>query len=103
MAGALPLFEFINDNNLNETFSECVKLLKVLLTVPMTTSEAGRSFSTLKRIKTFQRNTMAQDRLSALAMLSMERDMIMKIPDFNQRVIDKFAASKDRRMDFLFK
>ena len=103
ITGALSLFEFINGNNLNETFSECVKLLKVLLTIPMTTSEAERCFSTLKRIKTFQRNTMKQDRLSALAMLSVERDLIMQIPDFNQRVIDKFAASKDRRMDFLFK
>lgn len=46
---------------------------------------------------------MCQERLSALAMLSKERDFIAEIPDFNQRVIDKFASSKDRRMDFLFK
>lgn len=46
---------------------------------------------------------MSQEKLSALAMLSKERDLIESIPDFNQRVIDKFAAAKDRRMDFLFK
>ena len=45
--------------------------------------------------------SMVQDRLSALAMLSVKRNFIMQIPDFNQRVIDRFAASKDRIMDFL--
>jgi len=34
----------------------------------MTTAEVERSFSTLKRIKTFLRNSMTEDRLTALAM-----------------------------------
>ena len=34
---------------------------------------------------------MSQDRLSALAMLSTERDPIMEIHDFNRKVIEKFA------------
>src|SRR5215469_9020021 len=60
-------------------------------------------FSTLKRIKTFLRNTMDQERLSALAMLSIEKDFITKIADFNNKVIEKFAHAKERRKDFLFK
>lgn len=103
MSGALGLLDFIRQNNLCDTLSECFKLLSMLVTMPMTTSEAERCFSTLKRIKTFLRNTMSQERLSALAMLSIERDFIMAIPDFNQRVIEKFASSKERRMDFLYK
>ncbi|KAJ4445092.1 hypothetical protein ANN_06891 [Periplaneta americana] len=110
ITGALSMFDFINENNLNEAFSESVKLLKALLTIPMTTSKAERSFSTLKRIKTFQRNTMTQERLSALAMLSVERDLIMQIPDFNQRVIENlhparigewiFSSNSIRRPEF---
>lgn len=102
-SGVVSLYNFIVQNNIESTFSESSKLLKVLMTIPMTTAEAERCFSTLKRIKTFLRNTMGQERLSALAMLSIERDLIMSIPDFNQKVIDKFAAAKDRRVDFLFK
>ncbi|XP_039294233.1 uncharacterized protein LOC111053061 isoform X2 [Nilaparvata lugens] len=66
-------------------------------------TEAERCFSTLKRIETFLRNSMTEGRLSALAMLSIEKDLIMDIPDFIQKVIDQFAQLKDRRMDFLFK
>lgn len=104
ISGLLQLYDFISQNSeLSETFSETLKLVKLLITIPMASAEAERCFSTLKRIKTFLRNTMGQERLSALAMLSKERDLIESIPDFNQRVIDKFAAAKDRRMDFLFK
>lgn len=102
-SGAVSLLAFIKENKLQDTFSECTKLLEILVTIPMTTAEAERCFSTLKRIKTFLRNSMSQDRLSALAMLSIEKDLIMDIPDFNQKVIDKFAQNKERRMDFLFK
>lgn len=55
-----------------------------------------------KRIKTFLRNTMNQDRLNALAMLSMGKRLVTDMADFNQRVIDKFAALKERRAKFLF-
>lgn len=103
MAGAVSLYAFIKSNKIEETFSECFKLLEILITIPMTTAEAERSFSTLKRIKTFLRNTMTQERLTALAMLSIEKDLVMSIPDFNQRVIDRFAQQKERRMEFLFK
>jgi hypothetical protein len=69
----------------------------------MTTSESERCFSTLKRLKTFLRNTMAQDHLNALAMLSIEKKLTRDIPDFNTRVIEKFATQKDRRAKFLYK
>jgi len=101
--GALPLMEFIRDNNISSTFSECVKLLCVILTIPMSTCEAERCFSSLKRIKTFLRNTMAEERLSALAMLSIERDFITQIKNFNERVMTKFITSKERRADFFYK
>lgn len=59
----------------------------------MTTAEAERCFSTLKRIKTFLRNSMGQERcLNDLGMLSMERELVLGLHDFNEKVIDRFAA-----------
>lgn len=98
----INLFNFILQNNNKFTFSKSSKLLKVLTTVSMTTAKSERCFSTSKRTKTFLRNTMGQERCLALLMISTERDVIMSTTDFNQKVIEKFAAAKVRRTDFLF-
>ncbi|CAH1993782.1 unnamed protein product [Acanthoscelides obtectus] len=58
----------------------------------MSTSGAERNFSRLKRIKTFLRSTMTQDRLTALTMLSFGKEFISTMENFNEKVIDKFAA-----------
>ncbi|XP_060778845.1 zinc finger MYM-type protein 1-like isoform X2 [Neoarius graeffei] len=102
-SGAVNLFQLFMENNLGEVFSETVALLKILITTPMITAEAQRCFSTLKRIKTFLRNTMTQERLNALAMLSMEKRLVTEMMDFNQKVIEKFASQKERRAKFMFK
>ncbi|KAL2085015.1 hypothetical protein ACEWY4_020533 [Coilia grayii] len=77
--GALALYQLLMSYNLRDTFSETVALLNIIITTPMTTSEAERCFSTLNRIKTFLRNSMGQERLNALAMLSMERKLVLGI------------------------
>lgn len=69
MAEAVSLLSFFKIENLSCTFSECVKLLKIIITVPMSRTESEMCFLTLKKIKTFLRNTKDQDRLSSLAML----------------------------------
>ena len=98
------LLQFMIENNLSElTFSEVCKLLDISLTTPLASAESERGFSTLNRIKTFLRNTMTNERLNALAALSIQKDLIRDLPNFNQRVIDKFAASKDRRIHLLYK
>lgn len=103
VSGAVDLLAFLIENNVQRTFSETFKLLKVLMTVPMTTCEAERCFSTLSRVKTFLRSTMSEERLSALAMLSIEKELVRSMKNFNERVIDKFAEKKDRRMNFIYR
>ena len=102
-SGAVPLLQLFYDNNLIGTFSETVRLLNILITIPMTSCEAERCFSTLKRVKTFLRNTTTDDRLNALGMLSMEKKLISEMPDYNELVIDKFAQLKERRANFLYR
>ena len=99
---ALALMQVFVENNLHDTFSETVSL-KILITTLMTTAESERCSSTLKWIKTFLRTTMAQDCLNALAMLSMEKNLIQNIADFNNKVIERFATQKDRRAKLMFK
>ena len=69
----------------------------------MTTAEPERCFLTLKRVKTFLRSTTKQERLNALAMISVEKISINTMSNLNEKVIDLFAQNKNRRMDFLFK
>ena len=47
------LLKFINENGFDETFSEVSKLLEIVLVTPTSTADSERSFSTMKRIKTF--------------------------------------------------
>lgn len=101
--GCLQTLNFLLKCGLTSAFPEIVKVLKILVTIPMTTSETERCFSTLKLIKTFLRNSMDEDRLTALAMLSIEKAMVQEIDNFNDKVIGKFISKKNRRMDFHFK
>jgi len=49
--------------------------LRILLTIPVTVASGERSFSKLKLIKTYVRSTMGDERLSSLAILSIENDI----------------------------
>ena len=54
--------------------SEVVKVLKLVLVMPATNSTSEGSFSTLRRIKTYIRSTMRQDRLNDLMILHVHKD-----------------------------
>lgn len=72
---------------------------RILLTIPITVASAERSFSRLKLIKTYLRSSMSQERLSSLAMLSIEANTTSKI-NFEE-LIDDFARVKARKVNFL--
>ena len=99
----ITLLEKLVDNNLQSVFPNTVKLIKILITTPMISAEAERCFSTLKRIKSFLRATMLNERLSALAMIAIENKLISEMNNFNEKVIEYFAKSKDRHAEFIFK
>ena len=46
---------------------------------------------------------MTNDRLNALAMMSISRDIVDRIADFDERVLEKFVTMKERRMDFIYR
>jgi hypothetical protein len=59
--------------------------------------------STLKRIKSFLRNSMTNNRLSSLSTLAIEKKKMLgelsKDPTFINSVIDVFAKKQNRRID----
>jgi len=56
--------------------TEVHKLLRIYLTIPATTSTAGRNFSALQRIKTYLRTSMSQARLNHCIILHVLRERV---------------------------
>ncbi|KAL4130820.1 hypothetical protein QTP88_008201 [Uroleucon formosanum] len=68
----------IKMNDLISAFQEVFKLGQLILTIPSTTASVERSFSALKRIKSYQRSTQGQERLSSLSLISIEKELLHK-------------------------
>ncbi|XP_054706649.1 52 kDa repressor of the inhibitor of the protein kinase-like [Uloborus diversus] len=75
-------------------FPSIAVLLQIFATIPVTTSTPERSFSTLKRIKTYLRSTMGEVRLNGLALANVARDRDVSV----DKIIELFCKSKKRRM-----
>lgn len=78
----------------------------MVLSIPATTASGERSMSTLKRIKSFLRNTMTNERLSCLSTLAIEKQLLgvmVKDPIFVEDVINEFAEKKERRLKLIYK
>lgn len=71
-------------------YPNLAKLLQVLITLPVSNAEAERSFSVLKRLKTYLRNTMGQKRLNGLALLAVHNEIETEIDS----VIKMFCKKK---------
>ncbi|KAJ1530159.1 hypothetical protein ONE63_005090 [Megalurothrips usitatus] len=72
-------------------------LLCLLTTLPVSNASAERSFSALRRLKTWLRSSMSQDRLTGLALMHVHRDLELSI----ENIITRFAKQNSRRLDFI--
>lgn len=80
----------------SETQFPTVKtLLRILTTLPVTTATNERSFSSLKRLKSYLRNSMEESRLNGLALLNIHHDIHISPSE----VLDEFSK-KPRRLNF---
>lgn len=104
---ALKALEMLRQSDVHQdVFQEVYKLFSLVVSLPSTSVSVERSFSCLKRIKTYLRNTISQQRLSSLANISIHRELLSELegqPSFLDDIIDKFAALKNRRIDLLYK
>ncbi|KAH8026349.1 hypothetical protein HPB51_020333 [Rhipicephalus microplus] len=76
-------------------FHELHKLSVIAVTIPASSSSCERTFSCLRRLKTYLRSKMTNNRLSDLAVLAVERSLANKID--LQRVVDMFDAAHNNR------
>uniref|UniRef100_A0A8C5P6W8 Repressor of the inhibitor of the protein kinase n=1 Tax=Leptobrachium leishanense TaxID=445787 RepID=A0A8C5P6W8_9ANUR len=94
---------FLDLLNHTDLFPSVRQAILIALTLPVTTCTVERSFSTMRRVKTWLRSTMAVERLSGLCMMSIQR---VEIEENKQqligKVINKFAQDP-RRLQFLFR
>jgi hypothetical protein len=70
---------FLMSRDLHPVLSEVKCLLKLILVLPATNAVSERSFSTLKRVKTYLRTRMTQERLNSLMILSTYKERTDKI------------------------
>ena len=69
-------------------------ILRIIMTFPVTTCECERSISVLNRVKTYNRTTQTDQRLSGLCMISAYRE---KDIDW-EKVVNTFAVENPRKM-----
>lgn len=93
------LAQFIISNSLPSSFPDILSACIIFMCIPVTVASAERSFSKLKLIKNYLRNTCNQDRLSSLAVLNIEREQTINIAI--EKIINDFANAKSRRKNFL--
>ena len=86
------MYNLILDKGVQSSFPNVEILLRIYLTLMVTNCSAERSFSKMKLIKNRLRSSMRHDRLSHLAILSIENDILDQL-NLN-KLIDDFANRK---------
>ncbi|XP_065643075.1 zinc finger MYM-type protein 1-like [Hydra vulgaris] len=98
---ALDFFRAKEQIGLRSIVSEIVRFVKIILVQPVSTCTAERSFSSLRRLKTFLRSTMSQERLNAVSLMITHKEITRSIKmDF---LLDRFIEKNEtrRRMFYL--
>ena len=112
LLGELKLWEvywvnFKNElpSNITETLKainfpgyENIKIcLKLLATLPLTSCECERTFSSIRRLKDYKRSTMVEDRLNGLALMNFHTELPVDV----EKVNNKFAINNSRLCFYL--
>ena len=90
------LADAVVEKDISTMFPGVWDLVRIALCIPVSSASSERSFSALRRLKTYLRSTMGQQRLSNLAICHVEQEIATKL-EYSD-IIDTFA-SKERRMD----
>jgi hypothetical protein len=96
----------LNELNAIKTLEKCDKLffsliytlLKMLAAFPVSTANTERSFSILKRLKTYLRNTISQELPTGLAILNIYEDLIVD----PLQIVNKLTQPKQRLILFRY-
>ena len=92
----MDVLDNIYRRDLVDLYPNLALAMRLILTLPVTVATGERSFSSLKLIKTFLRTTMAQERLSSLSLIAIERDICKGLS--YDKLVSQFFAMKKRRL-----
>ena len=73
------MFKLLIEKQTCHMIPELAKAIKIYSVIPATSCSSERSFSCLRRLKSYLRSTMKQDRLSSLALLNIEREFVNRV------------------------
>ena len=73
-------------------YSQVVVLITLILVMPATNASSERTFSALRRIKTYLRSTMSQPRLNSLMILHVHKELTDQLNFLD--VANEFVANK---------
>lgn len=79
----------------NKVVPNLFKFWQIARTIPVSTASAERSFSAMRRVKTYLRTTMNQGRFSDCAILNIEGELVKKLE--LTKLTLKFSSAKERR------
>ena len=81
-----------------QAYPSVLNVIQIILTLPATTVEAERSFSCMRRVKTWLRSHMISDRLSDLCVLHCHHERVDE--EKTNRILATLAGKKRRQIDF---
>ena len=84
-----------------ELISEVCTLLKLILVIPATNAVSERTFSTLRRVKSYLRSTMSQSRLNHLILLKVHSQLTDQLDLID--VANSFVAGSEHRLSLFGK
>ncbi len=90
------LLVFLQRFDVKRQFENIFQLLEKALTLLVSSAYDERAFSCLKRVKTYLRSTMNEERLSNLACISINRETAANLP--LRKMQEPFLEAKARKM-----
>ncbi|KAL7598292.1 hypothetical protein Lser_V15G22949 [Lactuca serriola] len=79
----------------SSTYPLLDRLIRIILTLPVSTATSERAFSAMKIMKTRLRNTMNDDFLKSCLLINIEREIADTFS--TDKIIDDFSSMKQRR------
>lgn len=95
-SSAEATLSYLTKSGMIDIFPNVFIALRILITLPVSVASGERSFSKLKIIKSYLRSATSQERLSGLATLAIENDVLNSLD--TDLVLRDFAKTKARRV-----
>jgi len=84
------------ETNKSQHYHLIDRLIRLVLTLPVSTATTERTFSAMKHVKTVLRNKMEEEFLADSMMIYIERELVEDID--SDSIIDEFYSIKHRRV-----